>query len=357
MSTEPNKSDGLPARKSASSLEKPSAGSTPWTANYPSSGEVDLVDLGVLLWRWRWLMLAVFLVFLALTIAATVLKRPTYEYTTTLQLGTVVSQTSGDVRPMMSAQSVAQALANTYIPGAMNQYVAADHPGDSAARIPKITAAGGSNDYAVVLSCRAKTDFGSVCITVEKIAADKFIRDNSGFVTVAQNQLTLLRTQAGVLQSQMDKLDAAATLYQQRAKALQQQIDRLQKSKLDAAKRSGSGSAAPSNTLINVELLHATDSLSTLQQNLVVGILQQRAQTSQQLSDNLQAQQLQQQIIDRGQIHTVDAGLHSLMPVGLGRSAILGIGILISIVLAFIAAFIAAYVQQVRARLARQTGN
>lgn len=353
MSTDSKQSDKTAIQNPASS----SVSQQPWPANYPPAGEIDLVDLGVLLWRRRWLILAVFLVFLVLTIVVTVLKQPTYEYTTTLQLGTAISQTSGDVRPMMAAQSVAQALENTYIPGAMNQYAAAGHPGDSAARIPKITAAGGLNDYAVVLSCRAKTDFGPVCIAVEKIAADKFIKDNSGFMAAAHNQLALLRTQAGVLQSQMDKLDAATVLYQQQAKALQQQTDRLQKAKLRRGGRTAPGSGNSPNSVLDIGQQHATDSLSTVQQNLVTGTVLELTLISQQLSDNLQAQQLQQQIIDRGQIHTVDAGLQSLMPVGLSRSAILGIGILLSIILALIAAFIAAYVGRVHARVTLQTRN
>lgn len=317
------------------------------------SGEVDLVDVGILLWRWRWLMLAVFLVFIALTVITTVFKRPAYQYTTTLQLGTTISRTSGNVLPMMSAQSVAQTMQSTYIPGALNQYATDNHMQLASVQVPPITAVGDPNSYEVVLSCRTETSLEPACIAVEQIAAQNFIKDNSRFATIAEHQLASLQAQAGVLRSQMDKLDAAAVLYQQRSKALQQQIDRLQKTKVDAAGNPTSGS----NTLLNVQLLHAIDSLSTMQQGFVVGILQQRAQLSQQLSDNLDAQQLQQQTISQGYMRILNPGLRSVQPVGMSRRSLLGIGILLSIVLGLIAAFAAGYMQQVHKRLAAETRN
>jgi len=177
-----------------------------------------------------------------------------------------------------------------------------------------------------VLSCRAKINLGPACIAVEKIAAQNFIKDNSRFITFAEHQLASLQAQAGFCKSQINKLDAAAAVFQQRSDALQQQIDRLQKTRVNAARKSGS--SAYSNTLLNVELLRAIDSLSTMQQNFVVSILQQRTQLSQQLAENLSAQQLQQQTIDGSRIRTLDAGLRSIQPNGVSRRSLLGIGII-----------------------------
>lgn len=323
---------------------------------YAAADEIDLVDLGVLLWRRRWLMLWAFLVFAVLTVVVTIFKSPAYEYSTTLQLGTVVGAT-GNVAPLMSAQDVAKTLADTYLPAAGSEYVSKNHLDPETAEIPKISAVGDPNGSNVVMSCRAKPALGPVCTAVEQIAADNFIQANSRFITAAQNQLASLKSQAKVLQVQLDKLDASATLYQQQAKSLQRQIERMQNAGIAAARGASTGSAALSNLILNTEVQHAMDSLSTVQQNLDVTIPQQRAQFSQQLSDNLHAQQLQQLTIDQGYIRTLSPGLRSLKPVSLSRIAMLAIGILLSIVLAFIAAFAASFVAQVRLRLSTGTQN
>ena len=320
---------------------------------YPS-GEIDLVDVGVILWRRRWLMLAVFLVFLTLTVIGAVLKQPTYEYHTTLQLGTVV-QTTGNVAPLMSAQSVAQTLQDTYLPAAAIQYVTENHLNPTLARIPKITAAGDPNGSNVVLSCKVKPALGPVCTAVERIAANNFINDNSRFIAAAKNQLASLQAQGKVLQVQLDKLDASAKLYQQQATDLERQIRVMQSAGVAAAREAGSGSAALSNLILSTEVQQAMGNLSAVQQNVDVTIPQQRAQLSRQLSDNLHAQQLQQQTINQGYMRILNAGLRSLKPVGLGRSAVIGVGFVLSIMLAFIAAFIASYVGQVQKRLAAET--
>lgn len=313
-------------------------------------GEIDLVDVGVLLWRRRWLMLAVFLVFMVLTIIATVFKRPTYEYTTTVQLGTVISQTSGNVLPFMSAQSVAQTLRDIYLPGAMNQYVTDNHLNPATVQFPDITAAGGSDGYEVVLNCRVQIQWRPACIAVEQLAAENLIKDNWRLTTAAQDRLVSLQAQAVALRSQWDKLDTAATQYQQQARALQQLIDRLQKAKSDTPPKTGV-TRGSSGSIMNIELQRADASLSIVQQNLIVGVLQQRAQLSQQLAENLRAQQLQQQAIDRSQSRILNTGLRSLQPVGISRRSMLEIGITLSVILALIAAFAAAYIERVRTRL------
>lgn len=327
----------------------------PWSANYPSSGEIDLVDIGVLLWSRRWLMLAVFVVLVILTIIAMLLKQPTYEYTTTLELGSLVSQTSGNVVPLMPAPAVASVLQDNYVPKAVDEYVTGNHLDPASVQIPKITVTGDVNSSNVVFSCKAKAALGPVCAAVERTAAAGFIKDNSRFVAAAQNQLTSLQAQAKVLQVQLDKLDASANLYQQQAKTLERQIERMQTAGVDAAKGASSGSAALSNLILNTEVQRASDTLNTVRQQLDVAIPQQRAQLSQQLSDNLHAQQLQQQTITQGYMRTLNAGLRSLKPVGLSRAAVLGIGIVLSIILAIFAAFVATYVGQIRARLAYGT--
>ncbi|MGH8283455.1 MAG: Wzz/FepE/Etk N-terminal domain-containing protein [Gammaproteobacteria bacterium] len=321
----------------------------------PSTSEIDLVDLGIVFWRRRWLMLAVFAVFVILTIIATVLKTPSYEYTTTLQLGSAVSPGSGSVVPLMSAQTVAQTIQDAYIPSAMYQYISENHLGSTGLRALKITATGAASGSNVVLRCRVKETRGPACVAMQKIAAAAFISNNSQFVTAARNQLTSLQSQAKVFEVQMDKLNTSAALYQQQEQDLERQITRMQQAGLQAARGATSGSAALSNLILNTEVQRAMDSLSSVRQQLEVQIPQQKALLAKQLDDNRSAQQLQEQAIAQGYAQVLNPGLRSLQPVGLSRAAVLALGIVLSIILAAIAAFIATYVGQVRTRLGPQT--
>lgn len=356
MNTESGQTDNPPARKPDSRLADPAAGIPPWMANYSQSDEIDLVDLGVLLWRRRRVMLVVFLVLFALTIVGTIIKSPTYSYTTVLQLGS--TQSSGSVAPLMSAPTVAEALQNTYIPQAEEQYLNSDSgKGLDVNRIPKITASGTAGGDSVLVSCKAKESRSALCTAIETIAVENFISNNTQFATAAKNQLASLQAQAKVLQVQMDKLNTSAALYQQQATDLEHQIAQMQKAGIQAARSAANGSSALSNLILNTEVQRATDTLNSVKQQLEVSIPQQRAQLSHQISDNANAQQLQEQNINLGFARMVNAGLRSIKPVGLTRWAVLGIGIIISIILAIFAAFTAAYFERIRERLHAESRN
>lgn len=358
MNAESGQTDNPPARKPDSLPTDPAAGIPQWMSNYPPGDEIDLVDLGVLLWRRRRVMLVVFLVFFALTIVGTIIKSPTYSYSTGLQLGSTIVQSSGSVAPLMSAPTVAEALQNTYIPQAEEQYLNSDSgKGLDVNRIPKITASGTAGGDSVLVSCKAKESRSALCTAIETIAVENFISNNTQFATAAKNQLASLQAQAKVLQVQMDKLNTSAALYQQQATDLEHQIAQMQKAGIQAARSAANGSSALSNLILNTEVQRATDTLNSVKQQLEVSIPQQRAQLSHQISDNANAQQLQEQNINLGFARMVNAGLRSIKPVGLTRWAVLGIGIIISIILAIFAAFTAAYFERIRERLHAESRN
>lgn len=310
------------------------------------------MDIGVLFWRRRWLMLAVFLVFLALTIVGTIIKSPTYEYTTGVELGSRLVATTGGIAPLMSAPTVAEAMQNLYLPQAIAQYISQHHIADPGSlNIPKITASGQAGAGAVVLSCKAKESKAQLCTAVQVIAAENFVSNNTQFATGAKNQLAALQAQAKVLHVQMDKLDASAALYQKQEASLEQQITDMHKAGVQAARGANNGSAALSNLILNTEVQRASDTLNTVRQQLDVTIPQQRAQLTQQLSDNANSQLLQEQNISQGFARMVNPGLRSIKPAGLSRAAVFGLGFIISIILAILAAFVANYVESVRVRL------
>ncbi|HET7921361.1 MAG TPA: polysaccharide biosynthesis protein [Gammaproteobacteria bacterium] len=144
---------------------------------------IDLVDMGVLFWRRRRVFAATFLVLLVLTVVATIVKQPTYSYTTTLDLGTITTDAGTQIQ-LIPAQTAQQMLTSTYIPTAIAEY-AAKHPDElQRFRGLRVEVTGTDANAAVLLTCKAHEVHADVCMNVEEMAADAFIKTNSNQVAV-----------------------------------------------------------------------------------------------------------------------------------------------------------------------------
>ncbi|MGH9436076.1 MAG: Wzz/FepE/Etk N-terminal domain-containing protein, partial [Terriglobia bacterium] len=107
------------------------------------SDEIDLVDVGVSLWR-RWkLMVVVFLICLGLGLAlAFIIPRP-YNYRSVIQLATYTKQ-NGTTVPVISPGAAIAALNNGFIPTALMQYAQAHEIDPRGIEIEASTAGAGS---------------------------------------------------------------------------------------------------------------------------------------------------------------------------------------------------------------------
>lgn len=417
MSTDPKQSDKTAIQNPASSP----ASLQPWAADYPAGGEIDLVDLGVLLWRrWR-LMLTVFVIIAVLAILAAAFKHPSYEYTAGIRLGYLITS-NGTAVPLVSSQSAVNALQNVYVPEASLQYV---QGADTSASLPKITVTAGTdagNSSTVMLTCRGAGKLGQACVGIEKLASQNFISDNSSAgeavratlqsqldsaklalqslqnpavfavqklaaekaIADAKNDLASLKAGAQVLAVRKSKLEASADLLTKQAAQLQEHISTARKASIASAQNATSPTQAMSNLVLSTEVQQSVNLLNQTEQQLNVTLPQQLAGVEKDIADNTRAQALQNQTIVQNQTalqkllfsHGQDIQsqeinitnlqaqitniqdnkalgdpIRSVNPVGLGRSAIVGLGIVIGIILAIFAALFASYVGQVRERL------
>jgi len=168
---------------------------------------------------------------------------------------------------------------------------------------------------------------------------------------------------------------------------LQAHVANVRKATMGAAKGTSSPTEAMANLILSTEEQRSVDLYNTIQHKLTVALPEQSATVDKDLADNARAQTLQKQVIaqnrlalqkllfDHGQQiqnqqisignlqsqlkniqdnHVLGDPLRSLQPVGMGRMAVLALGIVLSLILAVFAALVAAYVGQVRARLASQ---
>lgn len=417
MTTDPKQSDKTAIQNPAASPVSPQ----PWAGDYPPGGEIDLVDLGVLLWRrWR-MMLTVFVVIVVLAILAAVFKSPSYEYTAGIRLGYLITS-NGTAMPLVSSQSAVNALQNVYIPEASLQYL--QEP-QASANIPKFTVNAGTdtgNSSTVLLTCRGAGKLGQACVAIEKLASQNFVRDNSGAgdavrakmqsqlddaqlnlqalqnpavfavqklaaekaIADARNTLASLKANAQVLAVRKSKLEASADLLTKQAAQLQAHIDAARKASIAAAQNATSPTEAMSNLVLSTEVQQSVNLLNQTEQQLHVTLPQQLAGVQKDITDNTRAQALQDQVIVQNQtalqkllfshgqdiqsqknnITNIQAQLdniqdnkvlgdpvRSVKPVGLGRGAMVGLGIVIGVILAIFAALAANYVAQVRERL------
>lgn len=418
MSTEPDQPNKTGISKPGPSQLNSSTSTPQWPATYAPADEIDLVDLGVMFWRRRWVIAWVAGVLIVLSILAAIFKSPTYEYTTTIELGSIISQT-GTVVPLMDTQSAASILQNTYIPAATAQYAQQKGAGSF---VPKLAVSGNNNGSAVVLSCKAKEKLGTACIAVEREAAAEFVKGNSRAIeTVRANfraeldaskldlqslqdpavfgvqklaaekaiadakaELATLQSAAAVLQVNKTKLQASVGLYQKQADELQAHIAEVRKAATVAAQGTADPTQAMANLLLGTETQRSVNLLNDIQQKLTVTLPDRLAMVDKNIADNARAQTLQRQVISQNELAlqkllfshgqdiqrqnvTIDhlqtqlanvqdtrvlgEALRSVKPVGLGRGAILAIGIIISLLLGLFAAMAAGYVEQVRARL------
>ena len=417
MSTDPKQSDKTAIQNPASSP----ASLQPWAADYPPGGEIDLVDLGVLLWRrWR-LMLTVFLAIVVLAILAAAFKHPSYDYTAGIRLGYLITS-NGTAVPLVSSQSAVNALQNVYVPEASLQYV---QGADTSASLPKITVTAGTdagNSSTVMLTCRGAGKLGQACIGIEKLASQNFIRDNSSAsdavraklqadmdrtnlnlqslqnpvvfglqklaaekaIADARNTLASLKASAQVLAVRKSKLEASAALLGKQAAQLQEYIDAARKVSIASAQNATSPTQAMSNLVLSTEVQQSVNLLNQTERQLNLTLPQELASVGKDIADNTRSQAVQNQVIEQNQtalekllfshdqdiqsqkitITDLQAQIaniqvnrslgdpaRSVKPVGLGRSAIVGLGIVIGIILAILAALCANYVAQVRERL------
>ena len=424
MNTDPKQSDKTAIQNPASSPANPPAGvpQLPWMASYSPTNEIDLVDVGIVLWRRRRLMTVVFVVLFLLALVAAVLKKPSYDYTTSIRLGSMLAQ-NGTLVPLMSPQTAAGELRNPSIPTAIYQYEAAHHVN---LRALKITVGSSSDSTTVTLTCRVPEKLSTACTGVEQAAAAGFVRDNSQAIAVvranlkaqvdtaklnlvalqdptvfgvqklaaekaiadARNALANLQAAAAVLGVRKSKLNASVALYQKEAAQLQAHVADVRKAAVASARGTASPTEAMANLILSTEEQRSVDLYNQFQHKLAVSLPEQRATVDKDLADNARAQTLQKQVIAQNQLalqkllfdhgqqiqnqqisignlqsqlsnvqdnRVLGDAVRSLTPEGLGRAAILALGVVLSLFLAVLAAFIAAYIEQVRIRLASRS--
>lgn len=299
-----------------------------------SSSEIDLVDIGILLWQRRAVILTVFIVSLIITIIVTFRVKHIYVYTTIVSLGTETTA-AGVQMQLISSQTARQVLNDNYIPRSLDQYLA-KHPADlSIVRDIDFEVSSSESDSAILVSCKADIESANICIEIEKSASEEFISDYSNQVKIvkadfqeqlataslelaalkspavfgvqrldaektiseAKSALKKLQDDLVVLKVHRDKLTTAKNLDEANMKQLEQHVADVRKSNVAAAQGSGDPTNAMTNLLLSTEEQRSVNQITQAEQDLEVQLPQELSKVDADIANNVRNQHLQQQTI------------------------------------------------------------
>ncbi|MDN5848230.1 MAG: Wzz/FepE/Etk N-terminal domain-containing protein [Nitrococcus sp.] len=156
---------------------------------YPDD-EISLFDLWAVLVRRRWLMAAVFLIVLALTVAYTLLLPDVYTYSGSLEIGQIIEGNS--LVPIETPEAVQAKLAQVYIPAVIRERM------DSAPANAHLEAAVIEGTTMVTLTAKAPAEQGTHYLTLIDAAAQQVIAEH-------QQRIALARETAEVTVRQLEQ--------------------------------------------------------------------------------------------------------------------------------------------------------
>jgi tetrahydromethanopterin S-methyltransferase subunit G len=295
------------------------------------SDEIDLVDLGVRLWR-RWkLMLIIFLLCTGLGLALAFILPRTYRYTAVVGLGSYTAA-NGKIVAVMTPDSAAAALNSGLIEMALLRY-RREHSVDPLK--VKIAANVPNKSNTIVLVGTGTKKLQDAFEAVEKNAVALLVQNTAAQVNVLRSnlkrQLTAaqinlariddpqqikakragrqqrlagaqasqanLKEQLTVLKEKRNRLNQAAKLYQGQIKALNAYITQARKASLTAANQAGTPTQAMAMLLINNQLQQNLQRMNNIEQKLTVTLPQKVAAVEAAVAANRQRQTVQKSAV------------------------------------------------------------
>ena len=300
--------------------------------------EMDLVEVGVSLWR-RWkLMLAIFLVCVAGALLAVFLIPRSYSYSTTIEIGSQVVGTQ--IQPIESSGNAASKLQQGFLPEVVQQY--AQSHGLDPRKFTFDAEAPGQADL-VVITGQGPLAQAEAYMGIEKSAAQLLINADA---RITKNQKAQLMAQFAQAKATLDQLKDPENqqLLKSQIGNLQAYQKLAQDQQIASSHNSGNASVAMSLLLLGSQAQQANQQLLALQQqlnNLPSNIASQEAALR-----SLRAQ------LDNLQVTRIVAGpMRSIKPV-VSSLVIVILGVVVGMILALIAAVLANYCSAVRRRIA-----
>lgn len=314
-------------------IRKPPVGSNP-TEWWPQEDEIDLVDLGVSLWRQKRLILGVFMLVFLLGIVAALLHGRTYDYSAVVEIGSYTTP-KGDVVPIEDAASALATMKDAYLPNAIQEYVR-DHKKVSPRQI-KIKATSPKDSDVIHLVAKGPASLGPVLLAVEQHAAQSLVSYDSRTTNVirarlnqalgnaqlklqrlqdpslfqvnelakeralanAKASVSRLRGEAKVLKTRLKNEQSLRKILSERAKSLLKYMSSARKQMQAGGKVTHSVQNAMSMLLLGTEMQRNANRLQQVEQKLTANIPNALANIRQKMARNARQQAIAQKRVSQ----------------------------------------------------------
>lgn len=287
-----------------------------------------LLDLGLALIRYRFLAISVFVLVVVLGLLFALLRSPKYEFITALRIGQVPVNLEGNdtQRPIDSSETILATIQSSLLPRLRSELE--DSGGFPTGPVQAELPPGSS---LLSLRLQATEDQGAACRRLlerlgEELVADHRVQadrirtqlesllerekilleelQDPLILAVDQNELkrqiketeaelSKRRTEAAVAKSQLERLGEQRSLLQSQIEELEEAIRLARENRSQAAREAADGGQAMTLMLIDNELRQNQLLLNELNNQLEIGLKDQRDQLQKTLDDVLQEEEAQ----------------------------------------------------------------
>lgn len=333
----------------------------PYAADYDD--EISLIDLWIILVRRRWVVAGVLLLCLVLALGWALLKPPTYQYESTIQVGQVF--TAGGLRPIESVNSVLARIQEVYIPLARGRLLTADALGGF-----KLDASSPEGSELVVISGEGVASQQSTYLrllqdVIEQLRADLLPRFQAAREAIerergnAETRLEQLKAEARLSQGQLKWLDGWTQTVDRRLQATRSDLQALREQRNALLTRAQADPAGVRLIALNGDVTSLRETVADLQEQLGKWIPAQRDEITRQLKQNHTDQSTQ-----RTRIQEVEARRAALQPtravlepqrlpepMGTGAMVVLALAGVLGVMLGVFAAFFTEFLTRANAAM------
>ncbi len=328
---------------------------------YYHEDEISLVDLFIVLYKHKTLIAIIFLLCTAGGVFYALTKPILYTYSTSIE---IARGTSGLIE---EPETVLAKLQESYIDYVLQQYNK-DNPQDP--EKIKITAKVPRQSDIVVLESIGTEEMADIHHQLHQEVVDKLSEDHGRMIAVmkraldaeqrhAKNKLSELEDQAALLKVQEDRIGENAKLLKSQIIDVRKLIDESRKNRKQSVNEVTGEAKAMTLLLIDNEIQQYQRRLSDLEEQLAIGLENDRDELRINLADNLRAQDEQREkiqdtvakISEIRQTRAMTPTMRSLEPISTGRKEIILTAGLLGLFIGLIATFFVEFIKKAREQL------
>ncbi|MGZ8189886.1 MAG: Wzz/FepE/Etk N-terminal domain-containing protein [Methylococcaceae bacterium] len=322
--------------------------------------EISLVDIWLILIKQKKIIFRVLLAFVVLGSLYALLKPEIYTFSTTVQVGTLIS---GDKEAAIeSADNALTKIKSAYIPFILSQHYD-QHPENKDQY--KIEASVPKGSEMIVIESKGRESEEPVFKQLIKTIVEKLITDHAGIIDVkirnmevsiarAENVLAGSKDSAKLITANVQRLKQTDELLRRQLGEKKVFLANLVKNRSNIQNNSASG--AMNILLIDSEIQRYQKLIDDLEKHLIIDLSQQQAELEKAGADNLREQSDQQNNIDqlKNQLANISYTkaiipvMKSIEPIGIGKAAIIVIATVLGFFAGIFAAFFMVFVDKVK---------